>query len=191
MPVSVALQARPCLLRAGLARRLAADPDLVLVGAWETAPPLWAAARRHQLDAAVLDADATDWDVAEIASFLRRRHPSITLVGLHGGTTAAVAPRLWDAVLPVTTAVDRLVDALHGDRAAYAEDRPALSARERALVELVARGATASEIAGSLCISRRTVDGMRARVFDKLGVQSAAQAVGAALSLDLVRPENT
>src|SRR5262245_57164789 len=53
----------------------------------------------------------------------------------------------------------------------------ALSPREQEVIQLMAQGQTAREIAGALGISRRTVEGHAARILEKLGAKNRADAV--------------
>ena len=52
-----------------------------------------------------------------------------------------------------------------------------LTEREREVFQLAAEGKTASEIAGVLCISRRTAELHRGRVMDKLGARNQTELV--------------
>jgi DNA-binding NarL/FixJ family response regulator len=61
-----------------------------------------------------------------------------------------------------------------------------LSARERELVTLVARGRTNAEIAAQLCISVRTVSSHLERIRDKTGYRRRADLTRLALSEGLV-----
>jgi DNA-binding NarL/FixJ family response regulator len=69
-----------------------------------------------------------------------------------------------------------------------APDEPtrALSAREREVVALIAKGATNSEIAGELYLSPHTVKEHTSAIYRKLGVRNRAAAVRAAQRLGLV-----
>ncbi len=51
---------------------------------------------------------------------------------------------------------------------------PALSAREREVLQLVAEGATSCEIGAELCLSERTVASHRRHLSEKLGIHSVA-----------------
>jgi len=64
--------------------------------------------------------------------------------------------------------------------------RPHLSPREREVVALVSSGLTASQIATELCISTKTVENHKQRVFRKLDVQSQSHAVSVAMRLGLL-----
>jgi DNA-binding NarL/FixJ family response regulator len=65
--------------------------------------------------------------------------------------------------------------ASRGPRAAGTTGLHALSVREREIAVLVAAGATNREIAGTLFLSEKTVEGHLSRIFGKLGVRSRAQ----------------
>jgi DNA-binding CsgD family transcriptional regulator len=61
-----------------------------------------------------------------------------------------------------------------------------LSARERELVTLIARGRTDAQIAGELCISIRTVRSHLDRIRDKTGCRRRADLTRLALNAELV-----
>ena len=61
-----------------------------------------------------------------------------------------------------------------------------LSVREREMLVFLAQGKTNREIADELCISVPTVKSHLARVYNKLGVNSRADALGAAVNLGLL-----
>lgn len=61
-----------------------------------------------------------------------------------------------------------------------------LSKREVEIVELIAEGLTANEIADRLCLSAHTVSTHRKNIFRKLGVRSTAELVRHAMSSALI-----
>jgi DNA-binding NarL/FixJ family response regulator len=61
-----------------------------------------------------------------------------------------------------------------------------LSTREREIAMLVARGLTSSQIADQLCVSRRTVESHRYRIFKRLKIESRAQLVTYAIEHGLL-----
>ena len=64
---------------------------------------------------------------------------------------------------------------LHTEHLQEADRLASLSERERAVMHLVAAGKLNKVIADELCVSVRTVEVHRARVFAKLGVRSSAE----------------
>jgi DNA-binding NarL/FixJ family response regulator len=67
-------------------------------------------------------------------------------------------------------------------------ERERLSIREREVVQLLAEGKSNKEIGASLNISKRTVDHHRARIMDKLHVQSVGELVLYAVRNRIVEP---
>ncbi len=65
----------------------------------------------------------------------------------------------------------------------------ALSAREREVLDLLARGKPNKVIAHDLGLSPRTVEMHRAHMMERLGVRSLSEAVRVAVWADLARPE--
>jgi DNA-binding NarL/FixJ family response regulator len=88
-----------------------------------------------------------------------------------------VAAFLGDAPVPSATARP-------GDRERF----DSLTARERGVLELVARGLSNTEIAKSLFISEKTVRNHLTSIFDKLDVDSRARAIVLARDHGLAGP---
>lgn len=63
-----------------------------------------------------------------------------------------------------------------------------LSARERQVLQLLARGLTSKEIARDLSLSVNTIDNHRARILSKLGVSNTAAAIRLASRQGLISP---
>jgi len=73
-------------------------------------------------------------------------------------------------------------------RKELAAEKERLSVREREVVQLLAEGKSNKEIGASLNISKRTVDHHRARIMDKLHVQSVGELVLYAVRNKIVEP---
>jgi DNA-binding NarL/FixJ family response regulator len=92
--------------------------------------------------------------------------------------TAAGVTRLRDEAVRELRKLGRRVGR-GGRRAAGDEGVAALSARERAVAELVAEGLTNREIAARLFLSEKTIESHLSHAFGKLGVRSRAQVAAA------------
>jgi DNA-binding NarL/FixJ family response regulator len=93
---------------------------------------------------------------------------------LKGGTY--ITPRI---------ATDLLASFRHG-HATGAEPLDELTARQRQVLQLVAEGHSAKEIASVLHISRRTAEFHKSRLMEALGVQSTAELIQYALRTGVV-----
>jgi two-component system nitrate/nitrite response regulator NarL len=71
-------------------------------------------------------------------------------------------------------------------RMRHDDDRPALSSREREVLELTAKGRSAPQIAEQLYLSTATVKTHLQRLYDKLGVSDRAAAVAEAMRRGLL-----
>ncbi|MDR8410335.1 response regulator transcription factor [Nonomuraea sp. 3-1Str] len=106
-----------------------------------------------------------------------------------GGTALApsVAARLAGAPAGNTPAGDPAATGHFAAGAPAVSEGAGLSAREREVLELVARGLTNAEIGRRLFIGEATVKTYLLRVFRKLGVGDRTSAVLVAMELGLVR----
>lgn len=66
-------------------------------------------------------------------------------------------------------------------------ERPALSEREREVLQLLARGHTNQQVADRLCVGVKSVETYKARLMDKLGLKGRADLVRYALLHGLLR----
>jgi DNA-binding NarL/FixJ family response regulator len=159
-------------------RTVALDPDVVVLdlrmpggGGVDAVREM----RRRGLRASVLVLTTYDTDSDTVAAieagatgYLLKDAPTATLVSAVRSTAAG------ETVLSPTVAT-RL--------ASHVRDpgrRPALSAREREVLVLVARGMANTQIARELFVSEATVKTHLGHVFDKLGVTDRAAAVATA-----------
>ena len=152
-------------------------------------------AARYRPHVAVIDLFMGESSGAELCSTLREHNPAtkVLLISGAGWLSPAAAraagasgfvPKDWDAA-DVMSAVRMVANGM--TVFVPREERPAagLSARERQIVELMARGSTNCEIAGALHLSPHTVKDHASAVYRKLGVRNRAEAVRRAERLGL------
>ena len=202
------------ILRAGLRMLLDAQPDMSVVA--EAADGDEAVRRAHAThpDVAVIDLTMPRVSGVETLQRLRRELPATRLLVLtmHDDPAYARVARAAGAAGHVVKDSDKddLLAAIravhrgrpfvrvgaggdgHGDGAMPVETEaarptPALSPRERQVLELLARGHTSREIAARLTLSIKTIETHRARLSDKLGLHNRADLVRLALELGLLK----
>lgn len=148
-----------------------------------------------RLDHAVIEADGVPWDVGALAASLRRRHRDIYVIGL---TTAGRHPPVEGvAVLPRGATPDQVLQLVepHADRptpfvlsVASGNGSGPLTDQQLRVLALLSLGLSVSGVAARLGLSERGVAKSKTAIFSKLGVQSQAQAVAAALANGLLGP---
>jgi two-component system response regulator NreC len=195
------------ILRAGLRMLLEAQADMVVVG--EAADGEEAVRRAHATrpDVAVVDLTMPGLSGVETLQRLHRELPATRLLVLTmhddpGYARMAQAAGALGHVVKDCQSAELLaaIRAVHRGRsfaragnetpAAAAEapgPAPALSPRERQVLELLAHGHTNREIAARLTLSVKTVETHRARLSDKLGLHRRADLVRVALDLGLLK----
>jgi DNA-binding CsgD family transcriptional regulator len=75
---------------------------------------------------------------------------------------------------------------INTERKAMADEKIELTPTEHAILKLMADGMTSSEIADETFKARRTVDGHKANIYNKLRVRNAMEAVNEARELGLI-----
>ena len=198
-PVRVVLADDHPLIRSGLRVRLEAEPDLVVVGEAAHGDEAQQRCRELLADVLVLDLNMPGPPPTATVAFLREHRPEVRVLVLtaydddayvRGLLAAGVAGYVLKDEAP-----DALVDAVrsvaHGgtwfSRAVVAvlteplrrvgAAGPALTDRERQLLDLVARGWDNVRIAEELHLGEQTVRNYLSRLYGKLGVQSRAEAI--------------
>jgi DNA-binding NarL/FixJ family response regulator len=114
---------------------------------------------------------------------LKRTRPEQLIEAIH---TVADGDSLLSPSV-TRTVIDRITTASPPDPVVAGRLR-ALTARERDVLELVARGLSNAEIAGELFVEESTVKTHMKRILAKLGLRDRVQAVVAAYETGLVRP---
>jgi DNA-binding NarL/FixJ family response regulator len=159
------------------------------------APALLALAGSCALGHAVIEADMVPWDVVALAAELGQKCPPVQLIGLSGAarpssahgfvvlSRSATPEQLASLVQPGR---DRAVPFLL--RAGEGDGKGPLTAQQLRVLALLSLGLTVAEVATRLGLSERGAAKSKAAIFAKLGVQSQAQAVAAALAAGLLGP---
>ena len=206
--ISVLVTDDHTVLRKGVAALLDSEPDMIAVGEAATADQAVIKARALQPDVILLDLvmprksgfDALP-ELQKVAPSARvimlsmQTNPSAVKQALVSGAAGYVSKHasdtdLLDAIRRVA-AGSRYVDPELGgdlvisDAAALTEP---ITARERDVLFLLALGYTNQQIAALLFISPRTVDSHRARIMQKLNLQTRAELVLYALANGLIGP---
>jgi DNA-binding NarL/FixJ family response regulator len=194
------------ILRAGLRMLLNAQPDMMVVG--EAADGEDAVRRAHATrpDVAVVDLTMPRLGGVETLQRLRRELPVTRLLVLTMHDDPAYARVAFAAgaaghVVKDSESTELLtaIRTVHrgGTFARPGSDEPppadvvaetppsfpALSPRERQVLELLARGHTNREVADLLSLSVKTVETHRARLSDKLALNSRADIVRIAIAI--------
>lgn len=211
-PLRVVLIDDHPVLREGLAMFLAHQDDFECVGQAADKAAATGLLTAERPDLAVVDLALGAEDGLELVRSMRSLSPNtktlvLTMHEEHDYVRAALlagangyalkrgsAKDVIDALRRVM-AGEHYLDAGLGDKSwdAYlvsgaTEQRLAvLTPRERQVFELVARGVTHREIAEQLGIGKKSVDTYRARLYQKLGINSRAELVAIALELGVLQ----
>ena len=194
----VALASAVPLLQMGVIAALSSRGDFLLAGVAEAVDEMHETLTRTQPDVMVIDADMPGGDVLTTARALRRSYPALGVVllgrdsddllfkALDAGLSAFVptsaptqtllAATRHAAATPSSFSAPGLASAL----ARRDRQRTRLSPRELEVLRLLRDGFTLHRIANEIGVSESTAKTYVARLYDKLGVHSRAQAVAVA-----------
>jgi DNA-binding NarL/FixJ family response regulator len=190
-----------CVVAEGLRSLLA--PHFEVVGIVSDGRELLAAAKKLDPDVVVLDISMPSLNGIEAACQMRTANLRAKVVFLTMHREVTYAARALEAgasgfVLKhsapseLVTAIQEalkggkyitpqiagdLLDSLRRGVPVGAEALDELTPRQREVLQLVAEGRSAKEIAAVLCISRRTAEFHKARLMETLGVQTTAELI--------------
>jgi len=194
-----------------LARTLADEPDLVVLGAVTTVPAALSAIQQG-VDVVLSDFRLADGDGVSLARMILERAPDVAVVMLTASNDEAVLAAALDAgcsgFVTKSESLDNVLAAVRGAAAGEAVITPALLARllprlasrpkgrnpdltprEREVLALIVKGGSNREIAETLYLSLDTVRNHVASILSKLGVHSKLQAAAVATQRGLISPE--
>jgi DNA-binding NarL/FixJ family response regulator len=215
MPARIVLVDDHQLLRDGLRLRLAAEPDVAVVGDAGTVREAYGLIESTRPDVVVLDLNFPGESGLGAISRIRASWPGTRVLVLTGTTEVsmarAVARAGADGVVRKEDALDELprairalaagrsylspeaaaaaTQALRDDAASGDPDPPegGLSERERAVLAGIGEGRTYKEIAATLNLSVKSVETYRARLARKLGCTTKVEMAHHAVRLGLVK----
>lgn len=181
------------LVRGALAALLSGEDDIEVVAGMGVGDRVVPTAVRHRPDVAILDVDLGGPEMLAVASVLHQRLPECRQIVLLTARRPGLVVRSLE--LPVTGAVDtnaqprRLVNTIRqvakGKKvidpalavAAVGVSGSPLTPRELTVLELAADGASPSEIAQQLFLSRGTVCNYLSRILTKLHARTRIDAI--------------
>jgi len=211
-PIRVVLIDDHPMLREGLAMFLQHQDDAECVGQANDQAAAQELLVREKPDIAVIDLALGAEDGLELVRSMRELSPGtktlvLTMHEEHDYVRAALlagangyalkrgsARDVIDALRKVMQGENYLDPALGGQSWSDYLSPPSsesrlsvLTPRERQVFELVARGVTHREIAEQLGIGKKSVDTYRARLYQKLGINSRAELVAIAIELGVLQ----
>ncbi len=197
------------VVREGVRRLLAEQPDLAVVADANSGDATRAALDTHEVDVLVLDVAMPGGDFTSLMQWVRARHPGVRVVVLSAHAEEEYAERalrlgarayvskdrsgeeLLEAIRRAAaglryvseTLAQRLAARLAGDAQRSGAER--LSDRELDVLRRLGSGRTVKEIAAALALSPKTVSTYRERLLQKLSLDSTAQLIKYAIEHDL------
>ena len=184
------------LVRAGLAKVLATQPDLRVVGESGDGPGLLRQLRTLAADVVLLDIALPGRDGLEVLQQIRREWPALPVLmlstyperqhavrclrlGASGYLTKTASPDTLAAAVRQIAAGKPYVSAAVAESLAGAVQQirvgaphEALSAREYQVFQLLSQGRTVAQIAEQLHLSPNTVGTYRQRIMEKIGTRN-------------------
>jgi two-component system nitrate/nitrite response regulator NarL len=198
------------LFRDGLVRQIKQRPELELVAEAGNGADALLAIRALQPDVAVLDLKMPRLDGIRVAAAAGHDSPATRVLILSAHLESALVFRaiaagaqgfvakdadrteVCEAILAIARGevvlpLDTQAGLVGEIRARGSDAGPTLSAREREVLTLIAKGASAPQIGQQLHLSTGTVKSHLQHLYDKLGVSERAAAVAEAMRRGLLR----
>ena len=192
------------IVRVGLRTILEHEPDMEIVAEAADGPSTLAAFDQHRPDVILLDLRMPDVNGADLITQLRTRDPGVKVIvltsydadedifravqaGARGYLLKGTLPDgILEEAIRTVHAGRRLIPADVADRLAHRLSSPALTPREVAVLELVAKGLSNAEIGVALSVSAGTIKTHLKRIYPKLGVADRTAAALAAVQRGIV-----
>jgi two-component system, NarL family, response regulator len=192
------------VVRIGLRTMISRERDMEVVAEAESGASAIAAYQKHKPDVTLLDLRLPDLSGAEVINKIRQADPQARIIVLTSydgdedvfrAVQAGAAGYLLKGTFPdglleqairTVHAGRRMIPPDVADRLAHRISAPALSPREVAVLQLVARGLSNREIGAALSISAGTIKTHLERIYTKLGVGDRTAAALVAVERGLV-----
>jgi DNA-binding NarL/FixJ family response regulator len=212
MDIRLAVVDGHTLIRYGLRELAAQNPEIQIVAECSSMANAWSVLQAVQPDVVTVDVTLPDGDGMQLARQLRDLRNDLGIVLLTSNAEDDVMFRALEtgvsAFVPKTAPLEELLTAIrHAAVAASsftatglaaaltrrhaAQDRFALSNRERQVLHLLRDGISIPAIARAMFISTSTAKTYVARLYEKLGAANRAQALMTAVGYGLIRCEQT
>ena len=210
-PIKVLVADDHMIVRTGIRHVLESEAGFEVVGEASTGSEAWALAAKLQPDVVVLDISMPGESGLQVAARLRQRSPlpRVLILSMHDNAEYvlesvragadgyllkdAAATELRSAIRTVcrgesyfSPVASRLREALRGEHETHAGSLAQLTAREREVLQGVARGRTNKEMAAELGISYRTVETHRESLMRKLQIRTVAELTRFALGAGIL-----
>lgn len=205
------------LVRMGICRLLEDIADIEVVAEADSGEAALKIARETKLDVVLLDMKMPGIDGLEVTRRMQRSHPGIKIIAVTAFAKEPFPTRILQAgalgyltkecgVVEMTEAIRKVnqgqrylssevaqVLALNSLSDKEIRDNPfeVLSERELQVTLMISKGMSVQEIAGHLCISSKTVNGYRYRLFAKLEIKNDVELVYMAMKYNLVDSPDT
>jgi DNA-binding NarL/FixJ family response regulator len=210
-PIRVVIADDHAIVREGLKQIVLSDPDIIVSGEAETGDEAIARVWDSDFDVLVLDLSFPGRSGLDVLSHVKAAKPALPVLilsmereeeyairCLHAGASGYLEKRsapeqLVSAIKRLAAGKKYISDEL-AERLAVEVNKPGtgrphdlLTKREFEIFLSIALGRPVSQIAGELGLSVKTVNNHRARILQKLGMRSTAEAIRYAIRYQLIR----
>jgi two-component system NarL family response regulator len=192
------------VVRVGLRAMISHEPDMEVIAEAGNGPEALAAHAQHHPDVTLMDLRLPDIGGAELITQIRKNDPQARFIiltsydadedvfraiqaGAHGYLLKGTFPEgILEEAIRTVHAGRRVIPPGIAERLASRLSVPALTPREIAVLELVAKGLSNREIGAALSTRPGTVKTHLERIYAKLGVGDRTAAALAAIQRGLV-----
>jgi len=196
------------IFRAGLKETLAKDPEVESIGEADDGHKTLELARKKRWDVVVLDIKMPGRDGLEVLQELRRERPKLPVLilsahpedqlalrllkaGAAGYLTKEKAPEVLLTAIRKVVSGGKYINESLAEKVVFAFEsakplHETLSNREYQVMQMIASGKTVQEIGKELFLSVRTVSTYRARILEKMNMNSNAEIIRYAVDHELI-----